>query len=121
VKAKVERAAAAGDYAHFTLTVRRGDDRERRAMVERWTRRAAGPDLDVMQVERIAGAGDAMALARQDDFLPELWRRVEHGDRRRLGTLYLGLAMRDDPRAVDLLFKAGVPEAIEVMPFLRPS
>ena len=42
MKAKFPGAAGMSDYAHFTLTVRAGDDRQRRAMVDRWTGKGAG-------------------------------------------------------------------------------
>ena len=116
VKSKLKTAEHATDFARFTLTVRRGDDRQRRVMVERWTRRADGE----FNWGRDSAARTAMALARQDDFLPELGRRLRD-ENASLGEVYLGLAMRDDPRAVDLLFEAVGSQGIEAMPFLRPS
>src|SRR5262249_38398087 len=104
LKARFPGAAGASDCAHFTLTSRGGDERQRRAMVDRWTAEAAGRGRGPS--ERAWAANTAIALARQDDFLPELARRVRHGDRFALRTIFLGLAMRDVPRAVDLLFAA---------------
>lgn len=118
VKAKLPGAAWASDYAHFTLTVRRGDDRQRHAMVERWTRKPVV--REEVSLERAWAAATAMALARQDDFLPELRRRLRGGNRFSSQAIFLGLAMRDDPRAIDMLFEARTSGAIEVMRFLRP-
>ncbi|HEX8200802.1 MAG TPA: hypothetical protein VF590_09960, partial [Isosphaeraceae bacterium] len=121
VTAQLRNSVFASDYAHFTLTVRPGDGQDRRAMVRRWTEQAAKSGLGMMQADRSSAALDALALARQDDFLPELERRLREDSRAELGSVFLGLAMRDNPRAVELLFRAGVPEAIEAMQFLRPS
>lgn len=120
VKAKLRNAAQASDYAHLTLTVRRGDDPQRRAMVERWTRQADfGPGM--MQADRSSAAANALALARQDDFLPELERHLRDRKKSDPGAIFLGLAMRDDPRAIDLLFGAGAPGAIQDLRYLQPS
>src|SRR4051812_5839607 len=95
VKTKLGGGTNASDYAHFTLTIRRGDDRQRKAMVERWTRIVSDPDRE--WDERTGAARDAMALARQDDFLPYLGRRIREGGRFSPDPEMLGLAMRDDP------------------------
>jgi hypothetical protein len=119
VKAKHRTAERACDFAQFRLTVRQGDDRQRRAMVQRWIRR---PDVeDDPGFERYTAARTAMALARQDDFLPELSRRLREEDRTLQNVVYMGLAMRDDPRAVDLLFEGGDSRTIEAMSLLRPK
>ncbi len=132
-KAKRPHLDQVTSFAHFTLTIRPGDEAERRAMVERWT--AKPVDLDDAQLTRIqserayrarrehhSAARLAMILARQDDFLPEFERQIRVGDISDLedNSLFLGLAMRDDPRVVPLLFDAEVTGAIEVMELLRP-
>ena len=119
VKAKLKEASHATDYAHFTLTVRQGDAQERRAMVNRWIK-LADFGIGSEPTERPSAAKDAIALARQDDFLPELKRRLAGKDELDPSVVFLGLAMRDDPRAVDMLFAAGGPWAIQDMRFLRP-
>jgi hypothetical protein len=121
VKAKLKGTANASDYAHFTLTVRQGADREREAMVRHWTKPVMASGSGMLQAERLSAAVSAMALARQDDFLPALKRHLQNGEKSELDVLFIGLAMRDDVRAIDLLFEVGGSKGIEAMRFLRPS
>ena len=65
----------------------------------------------------------AMFLALQDDFLPEFARRIEahEQDEDLEGMLYVGLALRDDPRVVPLLLAAESPAAIAALTYSCPA
>jgi hypothetical protein len=117
VLARIKATGRKGEIVRFTLTVRQGDEKQRRAMVERWIKETEEGDPDS---HRDSAARTAMALARQNDFLPELERRLR-GQNFLLGYTFIGLAMRDDPRAVILLFEAGDARGFEAMRFLHPN
>ena len=115
VKAKIKATGRRGEVARFRLTVRRGTQDRRRAMVE-VIKEAAEGDFELGPRPACA-AGDGLRPA--DDFLrAEAAPRRAVPARRRL----IGLAMRDDPRALDLLFESGQRAvAYEAMRFLRPG
>ena len=120
-KAHYPGVAYATDYAHFTLTIRAGTDTERGAMVGRWVKAIDPTNQDGATWEQASAIKTAMTLARQDDFLPAIEARLRAGEADSFGQTFLGLAMRDSPRAVALLFDPASARGIEELRFLRPS
>lgn len=105
------------DFAHFRIVVKQGTAAERREMIERWTKIAAGPDDERSWRDRATAARQAIQYAQQDDFLPLIAEWIGH-DRDKDGSNFTGVAMRRSRAATELLLKSNPADAVGGMYYL---
>jgi hypothetical protein len=107
------------DFAHFRIVVREGSDEGRQQMIEYWTNIAESETERNIPAIRPTAAIYAIQFAQQqDDFLPLIEKWIATKTRH---IAFSGLAMRPSSRATAILLRAGDPNAVAAMRFLRPD
>jgi hypothetical protein len=116
--AKPWSLGATSDFAHLTLTIRKGNVELRESMVRRWAALAEVVNRSMVWASRAEAAQQAMCFARQDDFLPviETWLKAKEPRY----FVSQGLGKRSSPAALALLLRLGTWEDFRRTPHWQP-
>ncbi|MBN1420413.1 MAG: hypothetical protein JXP34_16670 [Planctomycetes bacterium] len=111
-------ASQIADVAVFPISIGRYGGVVIDQMVKRWSNVASAPGGDVYPTGRQEAARQAIAFARQDDFLPLLAAWLRGADPNPY--IAQGLAMRASPRAATILMERATSTTVGALYYARP-